>query len=401
MFTFFFLFSIYAFAQMFYIQLGPYLDSYNDMISSFFSLFRALFGDFDIALIMDNSSDYINAILLILYLFAAIFVLLSIFLTILGEHQGHVRDEEKEAKEAGTRAPDYGIFSFLAAGLSGEVNGCIGHIKAKFVPPEPGKEDIRRRMASRQNWGSVLDMIGASSGGTGGPAPRKAAEGGLDHALGLGANAELSEADLALVAKGGAPGGGGKEVAALHSLVTQQQKMLEQLLNEQRDLKATVLEHKKSVDQQGASVERLTASANLSSVAGEASRATSPAVLRIEMPQQNRDSRHSSGGGHRRSSGSRHHSHHGQSEPGVQRATSIERRGSSRPHRGSQMGHGMGFLHSAQNAAGTTASAGTSLSSDAGSLPPTPQPLASAASTGWSRVSPASGSAGPKDLSHV
>ena len=85
---------------------------------------------------MDNSSSYTNAILLILYLFAAIFVLLSIFLTILGEHQGHVRDEEKEAKEAGTRAPDYGIFSFLAAGMSGEVNGCIGHIKAKVRPQQ-------------------------------------------------------------------------------------------------------------------------------------------------------------------------------------------------------------------------------------------------------------------------
>merc|ERR1740130_2132805 len=91
MFTLFFLFSIYAFAQMFYIQLGPYLDSYNDMMSAFFSLFRALFSDFDIALIMDNSSDYVNAVLLVLYLFAAIFVLLSIFLTILGEHQEGVR----------------------------------------------------------------------------------------------------------------------------------------------------------------------------------------------------------------------------------------------------------------------------------------------------------------------
>ena len=241
-------------------------------------------------------------------------------------------------------------------------------------------------------------------------APRKAAEGGLDHALGLGANgAPLTAEELALAGKGEAGGGGSKEVAALHSLVTQQQKMLEQLLMEQRDLKATVLEHKKSVDQQGASVERLTANANLSTAgSSEASRATSPAVLRIEMPQQN-NGRHSSGGGHRRSSGhssrhSSHHgsSHHGQSEPGVQRANSMERRGSSRdsgrPHRGSQMGHGMGFLHSAQNAAGTTASAGTSLSSDAGSLPPTPLPSNSAASAGWSRVSPA----GPdKHLSHV
>ena len=302
MFTFFFLFSIYAFAQMFYIQLGPYLDSYNDMMSAFFSLFRALFSDFDIALIMDNSSDYVNAVLLVLYLFAAIFVLLSIFLTILGEHQGAVRDEEKEAKESGSRAPDYGIFSFLAIGMSGEVKGCIGHIKSKFMPPEPGKEAIQRRMASRQNWGSVLDMISASSGGCGTVAPRKAAEGGLDHALGLGANPPPEEP----AAKGGAQGGtgggggGGKEMAALHALVTQQQKMLEGLLKEQRELKATVLEHKKSVDQQEALVERRRpSSANASlGVAGGSSDGsgggTSPAVLRIEMPQQGGGSRHSS-----------------------------------------------------------------------------------------------------------
>ena len=92
MFTLFFFFFIFACAQLFFIQLGPYLDSYNNITSAFVTLFRALFGDFDLTAIMDNSSSYTNAILLILYLFAAIFVLLSIFLTILGEHQSHVRD---------------------------------------------------------------------------------------------------------------------------------------------------------------------------------------------------------------------------------------------------------------------------------------------------------------------
>merc|ERR1719197_569805 len=120
MFTLFFSFSIFAFAQMFMIQLGPYLDSYNDMISSFFSLFRALFGDFDIDAIMDNSSDYINGVLLILYLFAAIFVLLSIFLTILGEHQGYVRDDQQAQRDAGDATPEYGILAYLCSGIRGE-----------------------------------------------------------------------------------------------------------------------------------------------------------------------------------------------------------------------------------------------------------------------------------------
>jgi hypothetical protein len=92
MFTLFFFFFIFAAAQLFFIQLGPYLDSYNNITSAFVTLFRALFGDFDLTAIMDNSSSYTNAILLMLYLFGAIFVLLSIFLTILGEHQSHVRD---------------------------------------------------------------------------------------------------------------------------------------------------------------------------------------------------------------------------------------------------------------------------------------------------------------------
>ena len=70
LFTVFFCFTIFAFAQMFYIQLGPYLDDYNDMPSSFVSVFRSLFGDFDIDAIMNNSSDYINAVLLMVYLFS-------------------------------------------------------------------------------------------------------------------------------------------------------------------------------------------------------------------------------------------------------------------------------------------------------------------------------------------
>ena len=38
------------------IQLGPVMEAYYDPIASFISLFRALFGDFDIDEIMNNSS---------------------------------------------------------------------------------------------------------------------------------------------------------------------------------------------------------------------------------------------------------------------------------------------------------------------------------------------------------
>ena len=42
--------------------------------------------------ILNNSSDYLNAMLFLAYLFVAIFIMLSMFLAILGEAQGQVRE---------------------------------------------------------------------------------------------------------------------------------------------------------------------------------------------------------------------------------------------------------------------------------------------------------------------
>ena len=110
-FTVFFFFTIFAFGQLFFIQLGPIDESYLAQFDASFSLFRALFGDFDIQLIMDSSPSYINGMLFVAYLFSAIFILLSIFLTILGEHQAFVRDEQDEAKAAGLGVDEYGVLS--------------------------------------------------------------------------------------------------------------------------------------------------------------------------------------------------------------------------------------------------------------------------------------------------
>ena len=56
-------------------------------ISSFVSLARALFGDFDIDAIFNNSRGYLNVVLFISYLFVAVFIMLSMFFAILGESQ--------------------------------------------------------------------------------------------------------------------------------------------------------------------------------------------------------------------------------------------------------------------------------------------------------------------------
>ena len=106
MFTLFFLYTIFAFGQMFFIQLGTIDASYLGQFAAFFSLFRALFGDFDIQLIMDSSDSYLNGMLFVAYLFSAVFILLSIFLTILGENQEAVRIDQAESN-----LEDYGVFA--------------------------------------------------------------------------------------------------------------------------------------------------------------------------------------------------------------------------------------------------------------------------------------------------
>lgn len=55
---------------------------------------------------MNNSRGYINALLFLMYLFVAIFILLSMFLAILAEAQGTVRQRQQEAKDNGWSAGD-------------------------------------------------------------------------------------------------------------------------------------------------------------------------------------------------------------------------------------------------------------------------------------------------------
>jgi hypothetical protein len=107
-----FVISMAAFSSMLFIQLGPVMLAYYDQIPAFISLFRALFGDFDIQAILDNSSGYLNTLLFLGYLFVAIFVMLSMFLAILAEAQVAVRDDEARVEEecmliCGVRPPLY------------------------------------------------------------------------------------------------------------------------------------------------------------------------------------------------------------------------------------------------------------------------------------------------------
>merc|ERR1719473_2519066 len=66
--------SMFAFCMLFFIQLGSFMDDFYSQTSSFIALAKALF--------------------------VAVFILLSMFLAILGEAQAAVRDEENRQKEA-------------------------------------------------------------------------------------------------------------------------------------------------------------------------------------------------------------------------------------------------------------------------------------------------------------
>eukprot|EP00967_Tisochrysis_lutea_P107291 scaffold165353_cov29-Tisochrysis_lutea.AAC.1 len=87
-------------------HLGSRMPGFNGELTSFLTLIRALFGDFDIAEIIQVSSGLTNACLFLIYLFVAVFVLLSMFLAILGEAQGSVREQEAQQREAGSDEHD-------------------------------------------------------------------------------------------------------------------------------------------------------------------------------------------------------------------------------------------------------------------------------------------------------
>jgi len=85
------------------------MEGFSSQISSMIFLGRALFGDFDANVILNNSNSWLNLIFFLVYLFIAIFIMLSIFLTILGESQGATsavvdtkkNDPNEEYKEFG------------------------------------------------------------------------------------------------------------------------------------------------------------------------------------------------------------------------------------------------------------------------------------------------------------
>ena len=160
-----FIISMLAFSTMLFVQLGPVMEDYWDQFAAFIALFRALFGDFDIDEIMNNSSGYLNCLLFLGYLFVAIFIMLSMFLAILAEAQVAVREDEDARRAANPDFKDYGVLDTGGAAFSAYVTqpltaALFGKTEAsEKAKPEPAKE--KKSEVTNEQLLAAISSMGA------------------------------------------------------------------------------------------------------------------------------------------------------------------------------------------------------------------------------------------------
>ena len=249
-----FFISMVAFSTLFYIQLGPSIIDFSTQVGSFIALARALFGDFDIDEVLENSQDYTNLLLFVAYLFVAVFILLSMFFAILGESQAHVRDDQRESKKQATDAgsslqDEYGIFSTMHRALihAAAKAPIIGkHLKRSMA--EAKVEEIQKaieengptaidRVEARQleMLDGIQDLFGGVKTGLEALTDRmdemalmgSAGGGGGGGGGGSGVGGAGSEEGGAASAGGGKGGGILKQVASMHTMIKAQQEQQE------------------------------------------------------------------------------------------------------------------------------------------------------------------------------
>ena len=138
----FILFVTYAFSGFFYMRLGPYMSEYATEQLSFIAMIRSIFGDFDLEGVMMMSSSFDNVIFLMLYLIVIVFVLMSIFLTILGEYQGQVREEQAKEREAGEERVSLVVKAARAALRAAERVG-LGNWTVRITQGQEAAEEYK------------------------------------------------------------------------------------------------------------------------------------------------------------------------------------------------------------------------------------------------------------------
>lgn len=138
-------------------QLGAAVDSFYSVTYSMITLLRALFGDFNIDDIAENSRDVTNRILFLIYLFVAVFILLALFLSILGEAQSLVRDDQyaespdEQENEFGVLAVAHDIVVGTAGAVASRVRRVFGfHTPLSATPTEEMEPETLNSAAERK-----------------------------------------------------------------------------------------------------------------------------------------------------------------------------------------------------------------------------------------------------------
>ena len=178
----------------------------------------------------------------------AIFILLSIFLTILGEHQQYVRDEQAAVKTAGTGTPDYGVFSYLFTAVQSEAQYCLDLIKAKVRPGQfeqnvsadargqpTSEERFKKHATAQESFKCLIKVMQAPSGGRATPSGRRPCR--RERRL------SMASPPLSPTPPGASPEQPGLPFAeignaGLSVLLANQQVLLKQMLSEQKGIKA-------------------------------------------------------------------------------------------------------------------------------------------------------------------
>lgn len=140
----FFMFSfgltLVAFAMMLSVQMGNVLGEFDTFVNSLMTLFRALFGDFDVEEILENTESYTSAIFFLAYIFIAVFILLSMFLAILSEAQADVREkqdadelrEDEEEKTGRRKKPGFGAFGVFLSAVARKLDAIESRVPGGF-----------------------------------------------------------------------------------------------------------------------------------------------------------------------------------------------------------------------------------------------------------------------------
>ena len=85
------------------------MAGYHSTHGAYLTLVRGLFGDFDMEDLASKTGGDYAVVVMLIYLFIAVFILLSMFLAILGEAQAAVREAEMMQREEGKAEQPYGV----------------------------------------------------------------------------------------------------------------------------------------------------------------------------------------------------------------------------------------------------------------------------------------------------